>query len=187
MTFQISQLDYTSLLDQPDLQAFVSAISTRLAVDFNATLSRLSVTLGLPVLADSTEPTLTSVPLVSTQPAQPQPEAIQYMRLDLGAYLTDRTPYLSVDDAVDATTVAAWFQRVQNLWFDPTKLTLSTMTADPDPLRTDRQVMTLTVDPSNYLWVGQAMVYVVAVSHLALVALPGVAKGLLQTDVLAVV
>jgi hypothetical protein len=183
VTYQVGQLDYTSLLALPDSEAFTNALSTTLAVDFTQLLSNLSVTMGLPTVPDSTQPQLTDVPLTSTNPAQTQPESIEYVRLNLGQYMDCCQRYISQANAASAATVAAWLQSAHGLWFDPTKLTLSAITSDPT--RTDRQLMTVSVDPTNYVWVGSVTLYVVAANHLALLARPGVAKGLIQADVMA--
>ena len=183
MSYQAGELDYASLLALSDEQALLSALSTKLVTDFSALLTKLSVTMGLPTVPNSATPTYTSVPLISTNPAQTQPESINYTRLNLASYMTCCQHYLSTADAVSAETVAAWFQSEHGLWFDPTKLTLSTQTVDST--RSDRMLMTVTVDPTNYVWVGSVTLYVVAANHLALLAVPGVAKGLIQADVMA--
>jgi hypothetical protein len=183
VTYQVGQLDYSSLLALPDNEAFTNAMSTTLAVDFTNLLSQLSVTMGLPTTPDSTQPQLTDVPLTSTNPAQTQPESIEYMRLDLGQYMDCCQRYISQANAASATTVAAWMQSEHGLWFDPTTLTLGTITQDPT--RSDRTLMTVSVATTNYVWVGTVTLYVVAANHLALLAYPGVAKGLIQADVMA--
>jgi hypothetical protein len=183
VSYKLSQLDYASLLAQPDQQAFLSALSTKLATNFSTLLTQLSVTMGLPTVPNSAEPTLTQVPLTSTNPAQTQPESIEYMRLDLGDYMTCCQRYISTANVASADAVAAWFMNVHDLYFDPTKLTLSSITQDPS--RSDRQLMTVSVDPTNYVWVGSVTLYVVVANHLALLTTPGIAKGLIQSDVMA--
>lgn len=182
MTIDV-QLDYSMLLAEDDLTAFQNAMSTTLALDFPHLLDQLSVTMGLPTEPDSTQPLLAYVPLTSTNPAQPQPEGISYSRLDTGQFMECCQRYISQANAATAATVAAWMMSEHNLWFDPAKLTLSSITQDPH--RSDRQLMTVTVDPTNYVWTGSVTLYVVVANHLALLAKPGTAKGLIQADVMA--
>lgn len=178
-----AMLDYSALLDESDLTAFQNAMSTVLATDFPYLLQQTMCTLGLPTTPNNSDPTFTEVPLTSTSPMQPQPENICYYRMNLGQYMDCCQKYISVTEAASAASVAAWMQSEHNLWFDPTKLTLGSLTADPSG-RQDRQLMTVSVDATNYVWVGSVTLYVVAVNHIALLAYPGVAKGLQQSDVM---
>lgn len=179
-----ASLDYSTLLDTDDLSAFQAAMSTFLAADFVNLLKQTQCTLGLPVASSVSYPLLTEVPLVSSSPRQAQPESIGYTRLNLGNYLDCCLRYISLNDAGSPETVANWLQFKHHLWFDPAKLTLGPLTADPAG-RNDRQLMTVAVAATNYLWAGTATLYVVAADHIALQAYPGVAKGLLQSDVMA--
>jgi hypothetical protein len=178
------QLDYANLLGLPDIQAFEQALSTTLVTNWTTLLTKLSVTMGVPTTPDSDQPTLTDVPLTSALPSQTQPEYVEYTRLDFSAYMACCQRYISVDNAATAATVATWLQSVHGLWFDPTTLTLGTVT--PDPTRSDRSTMTVSVAATNYVWVGTVTLYVVADNHLALLAQPGTAKGLVQADLTAV-
>jgi hypothetical protein len=179
-----ASLDYSTLLDMPDLSAFQNAMSMVLVTDFVNLLKQTQCTMGLPVAASTTDPLFTEVPLVSSSPLQAQPENIGYERLDFGAYLECCLRYISLNDAESQPNVANWLQFKHNLWFDPSKLSLGPLTTDPSG-RTDRQLKTVSVAPTNYLWTGTATLYVVAANHIALLAYPGVARGLIQSDVMA--
>lgn len=177
-------LNYQSLLDQPSQAAFIAAIDQALGMDLAYWQSYYGVTLNAPTVdASIDDPHAALVALTYANPFQdPENEPLSYLRLDLGEYLECCQRYLTADHVTDATALCAWFQSALGLYFDPTGLTLGSVTPDPD--RTDRSTITVTVADGNYVWFGTATLYVVAANHLALYAYPGTAKGLIWPDVM---
>ena len=203
MTYSLNALNLPVLVQETDQTALLSAYTTMLGTDFAALLAAIPATLGLPSVVDPTEPTLTNVPLVFTNdPGNLQtPETLTYRRLDMASYFAGSQRYVGLTDAQVgqplAPIVTAWFLSKLGIYFDATKLTVVVGSAlSDDPLAT---AITVSVDPSNYLWVGSVTLYTVPQahvdvtsptgvrSHLALFAAPGTASGMILGDVQSVV
>jgi hypothetical protein len=175
-------LNYPVLLAMPDEQALISAISRTRYLDFQALLTRYTATLSPPSPVEGAVSNLTYVSLVTTDARQADSsDVIQYERLDLGDYMACCELYLTAANAVSPSTVAAWMMINHGLWFDPLLLTITA--AVPDPSRLDRQLMTVSVNSSNYVWVGSVTLYVVPANHLGLLAKPGISTGIRLSDV----
>lgn len=176
------QLDYSALLGEPDINAFQDALSFVLGANFPALLTQLTVTLGLPTSPDSTQALLTNVALVSTNPAQLQPESISYMRMDIGQYMSAKGCVISAITAASAANVSAWLLAKYGIWTDPTTLTLSPLSAVAG--HPNQQQLNVSVASSNYVWVGTMALYVAPANDIGLLAVPGISKGLVQSDVM---
>lgn len=186
MDLAVDFVNYPQLLAGNDQQAFLSAMSAHLFTNFQTLLSGINGTLGLPTQPLVAEPTMTQVAIVSADPSQPQPEAVQYTRLDLGKYLACCQLYVSQallpsvpTPATLQAAFATWLQSVHGLWFDSTKLTVVQGVASG----ADYIPYTVSVDPTNYVWVGSVTLRIVPANHLALLAVPGSSKGLQPQDV----
>lgn len=181
-------LNYPALLAGPDRDAFISAMTTSHGSNFGNLLTQFNADLGVPACPPNQPATETALPLVplTISPAPPGPPlaplaTVLYTRLDFGHYMECCQRYLSNGEATDAASVADWLMREHRLWFDPTKLTLSAITPDPD--EPDRSLLTVSVAATNYVWIGSVTLYVVASNHLALLAKPGVSTGIRPSDV----
>lgn len=178
-------LNYKGLLTLPSMQAFTGAVSQALgSVDLTYWETYYGVTLGVPVAdAASTDPHATLCPITYTDPSQdPANEPLSYRRLNLGEYMDCCSRFVTAADLLDTSTLAAWFVAKHGVYFDPADLTIAPAVADPT--FADRQAVAVTVAGSNYVWYGQATLYLVDSTHLALRAYPRVAKGLQWSDAL---
>lgn len=177
------QLDYSTLLGEPDINAFQDAMSFVIGANFPALLTQLTVTLGLPTTPDSMQPLLTNVAMVSTNPAQLQPESISYMRMDIGQYMANKGCVISETTAASAASISAWLLATYGIWTDPTTLTLSSLS--PVTGHPNQQQLNVSVASTNYVWVGTMALYVAPANDMGLLAVPGISKGLVQSDVMS--
>lgn len=178
-------LNYQGLLALPSAQAFAGAVSQALGgLDLTYWETYYGVSLGIPTAdGSSVDPHDTLCPVIYTNPCQdPSNEPLAYSRLNLGEYMACCQRYLTSDDIATSGTLANWFISKHGVYFDQPDLSIAAPAVDPE--RDDRQQVVITVADGNYVWYGQATLYLVDSTHLALLAYPGTAKGLQWSDVL---
>lgn len=178
-------LNYQGLLGLPSPQAFTQAMAQATGIDLAYWEGYYGVSIGVPAQDPSqpTDLTATLVPVAYSDPTQdPDNEPLSYRRLVLGDYLACCQRFLTPTDAASPTALSAWLAATHGLYFAPTDLVLGTVVVDP--ALPDRLDLTVTVAPGNYVWTGAATLFIVTPNHLARLAYPGVAKGLIWSDVL---
>lgn len=182
MASPIDTLDYAALLQLPNQDALIGALSQARGLNFPALMEKYAVTLGSPISLAEAGPRAVEVDLISTDPRQHEGAgALRYYRLDLGDYMTCCQRYIPSELAFDAGTLANWFNTEHAVYFDRRDLTIAALSVDPE--HTDRQPLTVSVSAGNYVWQGQAVLWAVEPTHLGLFAKPGISTGIRWEDV----